>query len=206
MKTERCRGAAAFSFIEILVAAAILAVAFVPIAGLLQDSFGKVSDQRMEAAAASFAAQVMNDYLFNRPYAEIEPTADRGGVPMTFDFTHEDGVDVRCELFVYEVAPGSGNQMTFEYRRIPYHNPAVACASGSEGAFASGDGTNEAPRAADLDSKYQSGTPVPPLKTLHLTVRWKGRWEAWPATGSPEETRWERTRTRHLVTRRANLE
>ena len=200
-----------FSFVEVLIATAILAVAFVPIAGLIQQSFSQVSGQRMEAAAASYAAKVVNEWMFEKDYDTIDctnttiPEEDIG-----------DGIFVRVDVSVWEVdPPGSpptgitGNDMTFEYYRIRYHSP---CADGRETNnydtsidpedLRNLDRGVAAPYTGTIDSKYQGSDATPPMKTLYFTFQWRGRWEEWPAVG----TREERLRTRYIICRRANLE
>jgi hypothetical protein len=196
-------GRCGFSLVEALVAAFILAAAFVPISGLIRDSFSQVSDQRMEAAAASYAAEVMNEWLFKRSYAQVPV-----GGPHVQVFNLPDGIVIRCEMWVFEVdpVPGGKNDMTFEYLRVPYHRPS-GCPSGGEAQYPGlQPGDFQQPVAANLDARYQGLNPVPPLKTLHLMIQWRTRWEQWPAVGSPLEQQWLKTRTRHLITRRANLE
>jgi hypothetical protein len=210
-----------------MVASAIMAMAFLPIAGLIRDSFHKVGDQRMEGAVATYAAEVMNEWMFEKPYRDVTVNLD-GDASGPWSYTIpdkelEDGLVVQVVVNVYEVDPDldagiTGNEMTFEFCRIDYHSPS-GCAGGEENTLTADPVTvadnlrninsdaDEIPYPARVDSKYGPlGTDLPPMVTIHMAFRWKARWETWPLPGSDEETSWERTRMRHLICRRANLE
>ena len=224
-KIGRGRG---FSFVEIMVASAIMAMAFLPIAGLIRDSFHRVGDQRMEAAVATYAAEIMNEWMFEKPYADvcINLSDPPDGTAKSWSYTIPDkeladGLVVQVVVNVYEVDPDPAsdeNKMTFEYCRIDYHSPS-GCAGGVENTITSDpvdDAANlrntdsdasEIPYPARVDSKYAvGGTDLPPMVTIHMLFRWKARWENWPDPGSDEEALWERQRMRSLICRRANLE
>jgi prepilin-type N-terminal cleavage/methylation domain-containing protein len=212
-----------FSFIEIMVATAIMAMAFLPIAGLIKDSFHKVGDQRMEAAVATYAAQVMNEWMFEKSYKSVcvELTGS-GPWSAVLENELEDGLVVQVVVNVYEVDPDTStdaNDMTFEYCRIPYHPPSN-CPGGGE-AFITADpvdddtnlrntasAPSEIPYPGVIDSKYdEAAADIPPIMvTIHMSFRWRARWEEWPLPDSPTDLLWERTRKRDLICRRANLE
>jgi len=212
-----------FSFIEILVATAIMAMAFLPIAGLIKDSFHKVGDQRMEAAVATYAAQVMNEWMFEKTYGSIcVDLPGTGPWSAVLDRELEDGIVVQVVVNIFAVDPDTSNSindMTFEYCRIPYHPPS-GCAGGAENTISADpvdDADNlrnitsvasEIPYPGIIDSKYdETAADIPPIMvTIHMSFRWKARWEDWPLPGSPTEALWERTRKRDLICRRANLE
>lgn len=201
----------AFSFVEVLIATAIIAVVMVPIAGMMRQSFSQVSGQRMESAVASYAAKVVNEWIFEKDYDDLDVSV--GAYTVEEQIGVDQGIDVKVDIAVYEVdppgSPGiSGNDMTFEYYRIPYHSP---CSGGAEtnDYDSSIDSDNlrnvdrsDPPYTPSIDSKYQGASAKPPLKTICFTFQWKGVWEAWPAVGSREE----RLRTRFIICRRANLE
>jgi len=205
-----------FSFVEVLIATAILAVAFVPIAGLIQQSFTQVSDQRMEAAVASYTAQVVNEWMFEKRYDVINDNCP-GVVPLG-DKQLADGVVVAVTIDLWEVDPEPGgtyngnavNRMTFEYYRIPYHPPCASAAEVNDYPVPPSDGallrnkssSAPVPYTYMIDSKYQGTDAKAPLITMRFTIKWRGRWESWPAAGSRED----QLRTRYVVCRRANLE
>jgi len=222
MRDTKCYCRKGFSFIEVMVATAIMAMAFLPIAGLIKDSFHHVGDQRLEAAVATYAAEVMNEWMFVKPYNEVcidlgDP-GDKQWFTVVSDKELDDGLVVQVIVNVYETDPDDDaeNHMTFEYVRIGYHSSS-GCPGGAENTLIAdpasvptnlrnvNSGAADRPYPSVVDSKYVA-TGLPPMVTMHMTFRWRGKWEDWPVSGSTEETAWERTNTRHLICRRANLQ
>ncbi len=182
---------------ELLIATAILAMALVPVAGYIVSSFTKVSVQKMEATAASFAAEKMNEFLFKEDYDSDLLNVGSGSWS---EEELEEGVTVRWKLDVWETTDENGDEISFDFVRVPYHVP---CPDGGEthgGEFAAWVGGRPDPMPKDKADRQFDGKII--LKTLLFTIQFKGRWETWEELESSGKME---LRTRRLVTRRAYL-
>ena len=140
-----------FSFVEILMALGIMALALVPIVSIIQHSHYQIADEKAEKAVANFADTIFNKALFKQTYEEV--VSDSGEEVI-------DGTTIRWNLEVAEVS-----NFALQFQRVRYHEPCGA--SGCNKTVELLD--PETRTAAEIDVKYGGGV----LKTLQLTLQWR---------------------------------
>lgn len=206
------------TFIEIMIAMAILAACLVPISSMLVGTAGQTASTKAESSAASYSAKLMNYFLDELPFdhelignlgAGEEKTVESedvdagehpgiGGSDIVID-----GTRLRWTLVV-RVIPNA--DITPVHRLIHYHDPReVPCdpqeawigANASAGDPDSYSTLEDSKSVVDLDKKNQE----PVLKEFRLTVQWR----------TPRDATFEdiatppHKRTVTLLTRRARL-
>jgi len=145
-----------FSFVEIMVALGIMALALVPIVSIIQHSHHQIADEKAEATVATFAKSIFNKALFQQSYGDVESGAGEEII---------DGTTIRWNLEVAEVP-----NFTLQYQRVKYHEPCGGGACG--GAELYGVETRS---AGEIDVKYGGGV----IKTLKLTLQWRPYYQGW---------------------------
>ena len=150
------RALGGFSFVEIMVAMGIMALALVPIVSIIQHSHHQLADEKAEAAVASYASSIFNEALFKRSYDEVISESGEEEI---------DGTSIKWELEVAELS-----NLELQFQRARYHQPCAggAC-SGAELL-----GVEQVP-ADQLDAKYGGGV----LKTLKLSLKWRPYYQSW---------------------------
>lgn len=178
----RGRGRHGVTFTEIMIATAIMAAAFIPIAGMIRSWFAQEKQEKMEAKMASFISVKMNEYLVEKPWDEVEP-CDWTPIPPA----EMDNIEVEYKVAVEDIVTDAS---TFEFPDVVYHEP---CSGGNEAGATLTD-VNRPVNELDRDT---TGGGTSFLKEIELTVRWR-----WPGTNSDWS---DRRQMATFLTRRANL-
>jgi prepilin-type N-terminal cleavage/methylation domain-containing protein len=198
MKTPR-KG---LTLVEVLVSVAILGLALAPIVGMLHKSFGDIRAEKDEATAAGVAGQLLNQILFEAPYAQVKANGYVSAGPpsetiMPAGNKTVDGTYVEWDT---TVQPVSG--LKFKFNKYKYHNKHTGAepvpGSLTDGALFytdSGSGTTTYDKqVGDVDTKYNA---APISGQVMVEVELKVRWRPPGVTATKEEK---------LYVRRAMLE
>lgn len=187
------------SFVEIMVAATILGAAFIPILGIVNGWTNSSRAEKMEAQVTAFVAKKMNEYLIERPWAQVT-SQGWTAVNATTD-ADMDGIQVEWKV---QVTPIITLTDTFDYPAFgaqvspgKFYHPKCAGAESVIDGSAAGVRPEPAPKQIDqldLDA-FGGGTEF--LREIELQVRWR-----WPGT-DPGWT--DRRKIATFLTRRANL-
>ncbi len=176
------------SLTEICLAAAIMAAALIPMAGMIRQWTYAGRAEKMEAKFASFVSVKMDEYLYKKKWTEVTPTSGWVNV----DPAKLDGIQAQ---YIVKIFPIVTLEDKFEFADLAYHEP---CSAGSEKGSAWKTVTRKV-RELELDttSGASSSGNTAFLKEIELGLRWR-----WPGS----DPNWEDVRNRaFFLTRRANL-
>lgn len=207
-------GRRAASFVEIIIAMALLGGALVPIASMLIDTAGQSASTKAEAAAASYAAKLLNRFLDEVDFddAVLEDTG-AGSPHASEDFGGNPTVDNTVIRWNLEVRVIPNTSIFFQHYLLRYHDPAsgTPCTGGAEAKISaatvltptvSRDVNVTTPNEKSVDDLDRKNAGQPVLKELRLTIQWK----------TPRDSGFEnladpgvKRRTVSLLTRRARL-
>jgi hypothetical protein len=196
-------------------AMAMLAAVLVPIVWMVSGTANQTAQSKAEAAAAGYAATVMNTLLDKLPFDhavlasgthESQDVTD----PLLPGDTVIDGTSLRWSLQVHDF---SSDAITFRHWRIRFTNipecpPDDGVAPGDLPAFSATDHVQEVDSRTifNLDAKKgrgPGGVAIPVLKELRLTIQWKTpRDDDFETLGGDERIL---RRSVTLLTRRARL-
>ncbi len=186
MKKNKIVSRAAMTFIEILLAVFILAMTMLPILQFLGRSTGGSKEDRTQAAAAAYAAKLMNQYLYELSWTNVND----GGISGTGTLADDTktGVEFKWTGKVLDAWP-IGNQMAV--KRTTYHNGCSgACSQGTE------DLPRRSPQTINPNFCNRANVGGIVFKTVILTFQWKG----------PGDSGYIDTHKQVLVVRRGMLE
>ncbi len=172
------------SLVEIMIGVFILAIALLPIFGILGRSTGMTREERTEAAAVNFAAKIMKQYAYEYTWGNV--TLGNSNGHGFLDNDPATGVEFQWSV---EVTDAWAVSRGFAVKRTVYHNPCVgACSAGTE------DLPKPAPNQINpaFCDRYSSCL----FKNIRLTIQWRG----------PGQTGFDDIRRVVLVTRRAVLD
>lgn len=184
MRTNRPRGRRGVSFTEIMVASAIMAAAFIPIAGMVRSWYQQEQGEKMEAKISSFVSVKMNEYLVEKSWDDVT-SCDWTAIPPA----EMDNIEVEFKVRVEDIVT---NASSFEFPDVVYHEP-TNCAGGNE-AGATLQTVNRPVVELDRDT---TGGGTSFLKEIELAIRWR-----WPGTNGDWS---DKRQLAHFLTRRANL-
>lgn len=170
------------SFIEIMFTVLIMATTMLPIFQYFSRTTGMSKQEKAQAAAAAYAAKVMNKYLYELDWTNV---VDDPGGQGWLDENTKKGIEFQWSVKVTSVWPVDRE---FSVKRTKYHNPCGGACTGA---------TEDLPRRAPKDINPVFINKVKTiLKNVVLIFKWRG-------TG---DNTWDDTRTMILVGRRGMLE
>ncbi len=178
MKMQR-RG---LTLVEVLVSVAILGLALAPIVGMLHKSFGDIRAEKDEATAAGVAGQLLNQILFEAPYAQVKANSYTSAGPpsetiMPGGNKTVDGTYVEWET---EVQPVSN--LRFKFNKYKYHNkhtgqePVPGSLTDTSLFYTdTGSGTTTYDKlVGEVDTKYNAAPISGQVMTeVEVKVRWR---------------------------------
>lgn len=113
------------TLVEVLVSVAILGLAMAPIVGIVHRSFSDIRKEKDEATAANFAGQLLNQILFEAPYADVYNQSYTSPAPESEPIIPSgnrlgsravDGTELEWRVTVNRM-----NDLRFLYRQLTYH-------------------------------------------------------------------------------------
>jgi type II secretory pathway pseudopilin PulG len=176
----------AFTFVEIMVAVLIMATSLVTILKFLATTTGMSRQERAQAAAASYAAKIMNQYLYELQWTNLTSGAVDGSGWVDDD--PKSGIEFTWTGTVTDAWPVG---QAFAVQRTKYHNPCGgACTAAIE------DLPRRTPQ--DINPVFVGRANIGGIvfKTIAVEFKWKG----------PGDTAWDPRRSVTLVARRGMLE
>lgn len=173
-----------FTFAEIMLAIFICAMSLLPIYNMFAKSTGMTKEERAQAAAASYAAKVLNTYLFEISWDGVQTSNIKDGGFL--DDNVKSDVEFRWSGKVMDAWP-VGTDMAV--KRTQYHSGCGGpCTAGIE------DVPRRSPQAINQSFVTRVGGVV--FKTILVVFKWKG----------PGDTDFIDAHTQVLVGRRAMLD
>lgn len=166
-----------------MISVLIMATAMIGILHILTSTTGMSRKERTQAAAAAYAAKIMNKYLYELQWSNLTSGSltDSGWL----DDDPQTKVEFSWSGTVQDAWPVGQN---FAVQRTIYHNPCPgACTAALE------DLPKRSPVEINPDFIARVGTI---FKTIAVQFKWKG----------PDDNDWDDSRTMTLVARRGMLE
>jgi len=163
------------SFVEVILAVAILATAMLPIFGIISSSGFATRFQKAEIVAANLAKEEMNRWLYEFPKGKFEQYFTSPGANQPIEWSLGNPYSVEGNLFEGRIKMEKhlDSTVSFSFPVLTWHSFLTTCPDGSE------QNEHTATKPLFTEAKKDFGNLIGPgsgnyhIVDILLKVRWK---------------------------------